>query len=38
MGKIGILTVTDKQFGTMEIYHGVKEISLPPPNMQLELF
>jgi CRISPR-associated protein Cas2 len=37
-GKVGILTVTDKQFGMMEIFHGVKEIPIPPPVMQLELF
>jgi len=37
-GKVGILTVTDKQFGMMEIFHGVKEIPTPPPVQQLELF
>ncbi len=37
-GKVGILTVTDKQFGMMEIFHGRKEIPLPPPVQQLELF
>lgn len=37
-GKVGILTVTDKQFGMMEIFHGVKEIPTPPPVTQLELF
>ncbi len=37
-GKIGILMVTDKQFGMMEIYHGQKEIPIPPPVQQLELF
>jgi len=37
-GKVGILTVTDKQFGMMEIFHGVKEIPTPPPVLQLELF
>jgi len=37
-GKVGILTVTDKQFGMMEIFHGRKEIPKPPPIMQLELF
>lgn len=37
-GKVGILTVTDKQFGMMEIYHGVKEIPNPSPVLQLELF
>ena len=37
-GKVGILTVTDKQFGMMEIFHGKKEILPPPPVNQLELF
>lgn len=37
-GKIGILSVTDKQFGMMEIYHGPTQIPLPPSVTQLELF
>lgn len=37
-GKIGILKVTDKQFGMMEIYHGRKEIDIPLPVQQLEFF
>lgn len=37
-GKVGILYVTDKQFGNMEIFHGVKEVDIPPPSQQLELF
>lgn len=37
-GKIGILLVTDKQFGMMEIFHGPIQIPLPPPVTQLELF
>lgn len=37
-GKIGILTVTDKQFGMMEIFHGKKEIVPTSPINQLELF
>jgi CRISPR-associated protein Cas2 len=37
-GKVGILTVTDKQFGMMEIFHGKKEIPTPPLVQQLELF
>ncbi len=37
-GKVGILTVTDKQFGMMEIFHGVKEIPVPHGVEQLELF
>lgn len=38
LGKVGILTVTDKQFGMMQIFFGQKEISLPSPVQQLELF
>ena len=37
-GRVGILTITDKQFGMMEIFHGRKEISVPPSHSQLELF
>ncbi len=37
-GKIGVLNVTDKQFGMMDVYHGRKEVPAPPPIMQLELF
>lgn len=37
-GKIGILHVTDKQFGLMEVFHGVKEIEKETPHQQLELF
>lgn len=37
-GKVGILKVTDKQFGMMDIFHGTKEIKLPQPVQQLELF
>lgn len=37
-GKISFLSVTDKQFGSMLIFHGqIKEIA-PPPIMQLEIF
>jgi CRISPR-associated protein Cas2 len=37
-GHIGILRITDKQFGEMEIFYGKKkEESIPPPQ-QLELF
>ncbi len=37
-GHIGILKITDKQFGMMEIYHSLKPE--PPPDVvqQLELF
>lgn len=37
-GYIGFLTVTDKQFGEMEVFYGKKEEKLSTPNQQLELF
>ncbi len=37
-GKVGILKVTDKQFGMMDIFYGKKEIEGPQPVCQLELF
>lgn len=37
-GKIGILIVTDKQFGNMEIFLSQKQEKLTPPPQQLELF
>ena len=37
-GKIGILMVTDKQFGAMELFEGVKEVPKPLGGVQLELF
>jgi len=37
-GKVGLLSVTEKQFGMMELYFGKKEIPIPPPVQQLELF
>ncbi len=37
-GKVSILTVTDKQFGMMEVFHGRKEIPNPEAVNQLELF
>ena len=37
-GDIGILTVTDKQFSSMEIFHGMKKKKSPPSVIQLELF
>lgn len=37
-GKVGILRVTDKQFGMMELFNGTKEENLPAPVQQLELF
>jgi CRISPR-associated protein Cas2 len=37
-GHIGILTITDKQFGMMEIYYGKKVRERPQVAQQLELF
>jgi CRISPR-associated protein Cas2 len=37
-GHIGIMYVTDKQFGAMEIFQGVKQIKNPDTIQQLELF
>ncbi|MFN8343076.1 MAG: CRISPR-associated endonuclease Cas2 [Cyclobacteriaceae bacterium] len=37
-GHVGILTVTDKQFGAMQIFYGKEEKEKPPTPQQLELF
>lgn len=37
-GHIGILNVTDKQFGMMELFIGQKEVETEKPSQQLELF
>jgi CRISPR-associated endoribonuclease Cas2 len=37
-GRIGVLQVTDRQFGMMTLYDGRKEIALPETHQQLELF
>lgn len=37
-GHIGIMTVTDKQFGMMEIFRGKEEVEKPATVQQLELF
>lgn len=37
-GKIGILRITDKQFGDMELFVGKKSVVLNAPVQQLELF
>lgn len=37
-GHVGILTITDKQFGMMQIYYGREEQEKPPIPQQLELF
>ncbi len=38
LGKIGILQITDKQFGQMELFYGSKRMELPNVPQQLELF
>lgn len=37
-GHIGILCITDKQFGAIELYIGKKISETPPVSQQLELF
>lgn len=37
-GKVGIMQITDRQFGMMEIFHGIKTIKADAPPQQLELF
>ena len=37
-GEIGILCITDKQFGEMELFIGRKEKRVETPGQQLELF
>ncbi|MEQ1733633.1 MAG: CRISPR-associated endonuclease Cas2 [Bacteroidia bacterium] len=37
-GKVGILQITDKQFGEMEIFYGQKQTTAPDTPQQLELF
>ena len=37
-GHVGILTVTDKQFGMMELYYGVEPKQVQTGWQQLELF
>ncbi|MDQ3072299.1 MAG: CRISPR-associated endonuclease Cas2 [Bacteroidota bacterium] len=37
-GQVGILTITDKQFGMMELYYGKEHASLPETSQQLQLF
>lgn len=38
LGKIGILQITDKQFGQMEVFYGTKPQELPVGPQQMELF
>lgn len=37
-GHVGILNITDKQFGMMELFFGQKETEIEKPSQQLELF
>lgn len=37
-GNIGILSITDKQFGNMELYWGKSKIVKPDTSQQLEMF
>jgi len=37
-GSIGIMTITDNQFGMMELFYGRKEKDRPDTPQQLELF
>lgn len=37
-GNVGILSITDKQFGMMEIFYSQQKEDTPAPVQQLELF
>lgn len=37
-GHIGIMCITDKQFGMMEIFYGHSSTTAAPPIQQLEMF
>ena len=37
-GHIGIMCITDKQFGMMEIFRGQEQVEVPGTIQQLELF
>lgn len=37
-GYVGILTITDKQFGQMELFRGCQKMKKDTPVQQLELF
>ncbi len=37
-GNVGILEITDKQFGDIELFYGKKEKAPSAPGQQLELF
>lgn len=38
VGKVGILYITDKQFGEMQVFYGKKADKPKPVGLQLELF
>lgn len=37
-GKVGIMCITDKQFGNIELFYGKKAMEANTPGQQLELF
>ena len=37
-GKVGILCITDKQFGNIDLFYGKKPLVPNAPGQQLELF
>jgi CRISPR-associated protein Cas2 len=37
-GKVGLLSLTDKQFGDMEVFYGTQYVPPPTQGFQLELF
>lgn len=37
-GKVGVLQITDKQFGMIQLFYGQKSVELEKPSQQLELF
>lgn len=37
-GHVGMITITDKQFGMMQLFYGKEETDLPDTPQQLELF
>ena len=37
-GSVGIMCITDKQFGNIELFYGKKTMEVSTPGQQLELF
>ncbi len=37
-GKVGIISLTDKQFERIELFHATKKVEVPLPVQQLEMF